>query len=161
MSWASDRLGWLTTQTDWETITQYTGISEAQYDGILSNVYTLTSSERSNLASYYGRTLYALARSSGLSRQVATRLRSQSVSRATEYIAKSNAYISDLVEYRLPKYIEYRRSEGDTRSEAELRSELYDAIATSAGKSRKNNSEDFWKNSPTLNTILSEGDDEE
>lgn len=158
MSWASDRLTWLTTRTDWETITQFTGVSEVQYDSLLNGDYALDQGQRTSLASYYGKTIYSLGRATGLAPQVAARLRNRSVTNAVAYIAKSNAYINDLVEYRLESYTDYLQKNDRYISEADTRAQLYDAIAASAGKSRKNNAEDFWKNSPSLQTILVDDD---
>ncbi len=158
MSWASDRLGWLDTRTDWETITAYTGISEVQYDALLTDQYQLSTGQVSSLASFYGKQIYAYARANGLTPQVAARLRNRSVSNAVAYIEKSSAYINDLVDYRIESYTEYLKANNRYISDADTRAQLYDAISKSAGKSRKNNAEDFWKNSPSLQTILVDDD---
>lgn len=156
MSWAGDRLGYLSQRYSYSEIREITGVPESTISYVIRGERKLPGQYFLNVRSMYSRTVYAELRASGATPDVAARFRGRSVARTVAYIQESQSVATQLAMTRFSQYNETLKRMGQYISDQDTMERLKKAITLSMGKSPKGSGEDYHKNTPSLRHLIEE-----
>jgi hypothetical protein len=154
MSWAGDRLEYLTERYTRNEIRNITGIPESTQRYVESGERRLPSQYILNLKSMYTKDIYRRLRESGIPMSQARNLRYTSVERANEYLNESGRVISALANYRLSQYREYLVRNGTYVSDEVTLSILQDKIREAMKRSPIDLGRHEGQDSPSLRHVV-------
>ena len=154
MSWAGDRLAYLSQKYSYSEIREVTGVPESTISYVIRGERKLPGQYFLNVRSMYSRTIYAELRSAGATPEVAARFRGRSVARTVKYIEESHSIVNQLSAQRLDQYNKFLKAKGQYVSDADTMQRLRNSITLSMGKSPKGSGEDYHKNTPSLRHLI-------
>ncbi len=155
MSWASERLLYLTKTHTYRDIAEITGIPVSTISYVIRGERILQGRYHLPLRSMYERQVYGDLRALGMSAQMARRFRSFSTERIVQYQSKANEVVNMLVDYRFEAYKASLIKQNKFVSDDETRRVLVEAISKSIVSSPTDYSKDEGKNdSPSIRHIL-------
>jgi hypothetical protein len=159
MSWAGDRLAFLSERYSYREIRELTGVPESTISYVIRGERKLGAQYILNVRSAYSRTVYRELRDAGASVYVARKYTWRSTASVAEFLGESDTMVRNLADYRLEQYADYLRRQGRYVSEEDTRSVLIAAIKKSMARSPIDLGRHEGGDSPSLRHFTAEPDE--